>query len=109
MEKKSLFNIRYTMKPKDIMTFVSGLHQTQQEMIELVMASKEREGFPEASAVIQHIMEKKWNILFVNGVKKNGLSTKMNLSLMVNRWIIPHNNILNDTSFGLNVNIVISF
>jgi hypothetical protein len=30
-------------------------------MIELVVASKERNGFPEASAVIKHIMEKKWN------------------------------------------------
>jgi hypothetical protein len=35
------------------------LHQTQQEMIELAMDAKEREGFPEASAVIRHIMEKK--------------------------------------------------
>ena len=59
MEKKSLFNIRYTMKPEDIMTFVSGLHQVQADMIETVVSRKEREGFPEASAVIQYIMEKK--------------------------------------------------
>jgi hypothetical protein len=59
MEKKSLFNIRYTMKPKDIMTFVSGLHQVQADMIETVVIRKEKEGFPEANAVIQHIMEKK--------------------------------------------------
>jgi hypothetical protein len=59
MEKKSLFNIRYTMKPEDIMTFVSGLHNIQMDMIETVVIRKEREGFPEASAVIQHIMEKK--------------------------------------------------
>jgi hypothetical protein len=59
MEKKSLYNIRYTMKPKDIMTFVSGLHQIQEDMIESVVNKKEREGFPEASAVIRHVMEKK--------------------------------------------------
>ena len=59
MEKKSLFNIRYTMKPKDIMTFVSGLHDIQMDMIETVVMRKEREGFPEASAVIQHVMSLK--------------------------------------------------
>jgi hypothetical protein len=59
MKKKSLFNIRYTMKPEDIMTFVSGLHEVQADMIECVVIKKEREGFPEASAVIRYIMEKK--------------------------------------------------
>ena len=59
MEKKPLYNIRYTMKPEDIMTFVSGLHDVQMDMIETVVMRKEREGFPEASAVIQHTMEKK--------------------------------------------------
>jgi hypothetical protein len=59
MEKKSLFNIRYTIKPEDIMPFVSGLHQVQADMIETVVVRKEREGFPEASAVIQYIMELK--------------------------------------------------
>jgi hypothetical protein len=42
-----------------IMTFVSGLHETQHELIEATVASKERQGFPEAMAVIKHIMEKK--------------------------------------------------
>jgi len=42
-----------------IMTFVSGLHETQWQLIEAVVASRERQGFPEASAVIRHIMEKK--------------------------------------------------
>lgn len=55
MEPKKLYNIRMTMKPEDIMTFVSGLHDIQMDMIETVVARKEREGFPEASAVIQHI------------------------------------------------------
>jgi hypothetical protein len=59
MEKKSLYNIRMTMKPEDIMTFVSGLHDIQMDMIETVVMRKEREGFPEASAVIRSIMELK--------------------------------------------------
>ena len=59
MEKKSLYNIKMTMKREDIMTFVSGLHDLQMDMIEAVVASRERQGFPEATAVIRHIMEKK--------------------------------------------------
>jgi hypothetical protein len=59
MDKKSLFNIRYTMKKEDIMTFVSGLHEVQADMIETTVVMKEKQGFPEASAVIKHIMEKK--------------------------------------------------
>jgi hypothetical protein len=47
------------MKPEDIMTFVSGLHEVQADMIERAVIKKEQEGFPEASAVIKHIMEKK--------------------------------------------------
>jgi hypothetical protein len=53
------YKISYKMKPEDIMTFVSGLHQVQSDMIETVVTKKEQEGFPEASAVIKHIMEKK--------------------------------------------------
>ena len=53
------YKISYKMKPEDIMTFVSGLHAVQLDMIETVVAKKEREGFPEASAVIRHIMELK--------------------------------------------------
>jgi hypothetical protein len=41
------------------MTFVCGLHDLQMDMIEMTVASKERQGFPEASAVIRHIMERK--------------------------------------------------
>jgi hypothetical protein len=63
MEKKNkqdiIMSIRQVLTKDQIPTFVAGLHQTQQEMIELVVASKEREGFPEANLVIQHIMEKK--------------------------------------------------
>jgi hypothetical protein len=53
------YKISYKMKPEDIMTFVGGLHQVQADMIETVVAKKEREGFPEANLVIKHIMEKK--------------------------------------------------
>jgi hypothetical protein len=52
-------SVRMTMKREDIMTFVNGLHDLQMDMIETVVIRKEKEGFPEASAVIRHIMEKK--------------------------------------------------
>ena len=48
-----------TMKREDIMTFVNGLHDVQMDMIETVVTSKERQGFPEATVLIKHIMEKK--------------------------------------------------
>lgn len=47
------------MSKEDIMTFVSGLHDVQMDMIETVVQRKEREGFPEATAVIKHVMELK--------------------------------------------------
>ena len=43
------------MKPEDIMTFVSGLHIVQLDMIDCAVIKKEKEGFPEAVAVIDHI------------------------------------------------------
>ncbi len=49
------YKISYKMKPEDIMTFVGGLHNIQLDMIETVVQRKEREGFPEARAVIDHI------------------------------------------------------
>jgi hypothetical protein len=58
-KKDIIMSIRQVLTKDQIMTFVAGLQQTQQEMIELVVASKEREGFPEANAVIRHIMDKK--------------------------------------------------
>ena len=58
-KEQMIHGIRMTMKREDIMTFVSGLHDLQMDMIETVVIRKEREGFPEASAVIRHIMEKK--------------------------------------------------
>ena len=47
------------MKPEDIMTFLSGLHTVQLDMIDCAVIAKERQGFPEATTVIKHIMEKK--------------------------------------------------
>ena len=60
MSRDKFINIvRQTMKREDIMTFVSGLHDIQMDMIETTVIAKERQGFPEASVVIKHIMEKK--------------------------------------------------
>ena len=59
MEPKKQYKISYTMRKEDIMTFVSGLHDVQMDMIETVVVSKEKQGFPEASAVIKHIMKLK--------------------------------------------------
>ena len=55
MDEKKLYKIKMTLKREDIMTFVSGLHETQMELIEAVVVSRERQGFPEATAVINHI------------------------------------------------------
>jgi hypothetical protein len=49
------YKISYRMKKEDVMTFMSGLHNIQMDMIETVVISKEKQGFPEAQAVIDHI------------------------------------------------------
>ena len=54
-KRAPLYTLRYTMKKEDIMTFVSGLHEVQADMVEQAVAIKERQGFPEAMAVIKHI------------------------------------------------------
>ena len=58
-KKNVITSLRQVLTRDQIMSFVSGLHETQRQMIELTVASKEKQGFPEASAVIRHIMEKK--------------------------------------------------
>ena len=58
-KRQIIGNIRMTLNRDQIMTFVSGLHETQMELIEAVVFSREKQGFPEAPAVIRHIMEKK--------------------------------------------------
>ena len=52
---ESQYKISYKMKPEDIMTFVSGLHEVQANMIEELVRRKEAKGFPEATEVIKHI------------------------------------------------------
>lgn len=48
-------SLRLTLTRDQIMTFVSGLHETQNELIEAMVASREKQGFPEATLVIEHI------------------------------------------------------
>lgn len=55
MEPKKLYSIKMTLRPADIMTFVSGLHDMQADMIETVVETKARQGYPEANEVINHI------------------------------------------------------
>jgi hypothetical protein len=57
--KKDINVLRMTLTKDQIMTFVSGLHETQMELIEAMVISREKQGFPEATTVIKHIMEKK--------------------------------------------------
>jgi len=59
LKHQILYSIKQTLKREDIMTFVSGLHDLQMDMIEMTVASKERQGFPEASTAIKKIMEMK--------------------------------------------------
>ena len=59
MDSKKLYNIKMTLNRDQIMTFVSGLHETQHQLIEAVVFSREKQGFPEATAVLKVIMEKK--------------------------------------------------
>lgn len=63
MEKKDKDNIissiRMVLNRDQIMTFVNGLHETQNELIEAVVVSREKQGFPEATAVLKSIMERK--------------------------------------------------
>ena len=58
-KQQILYNIKQTLTRDQIMTFVGGLHETQMELIEAVVASRERQGFPEATAAIRRIMELK--------------------------------------------------
>lgn len=58
-KKYTIANIKMTLTRDQIMTFVGGLHETQMELIEAMVSSRERQGFPEATAVIKHIMEKR--------------------------------------------------
>lgn len=52
-------NVRIQINRADIPKFLSMLEETQYELIEAAVVSRERQGFPEAMTVIKHIMEKK--------------------------------------------------
>jgi hypothetical protein len=54
-----IHSLKMTLSRDQIMTFVSGLHETQMGLIEAMVASREKQGFPEATVVIKHIMELK--------------------------------------------------
>jgi hypothetical protein len=58
-KKYTIANIKMTLSRDQIMTFVGGLHETQMELIEAMVSSRERQGFPEATEVIKSIMERK--------------------------------------------------
>ena len=47
--------VRYTLSKDQITDFVADLHRVQEDMIETVIASRERQGFPEATMVIDHV------------------------------------------------------
>ena len=51
MDKNQIQKIRKS----ELMAFVGDLHKMQLEMIDDAVKMKEKEGFPEASAVIDHI------------------------------------------------------
>lgn len=56
--KKPIYVVRYTIQKENIMAFLSSLHETQFNLIEAVVESREKQGFPEASIMIKSIMEK---------------------------------------------------
>jgi spermidine synthase len=53
--KEFYSSIRMTMNRKDIMTFVSGLHDIQEAMIEELVRRKEAQGFPEVQEVLKAV------------------------------------------------------
>jgi hypothetical protein len=52
---ENLYSIRYTINKRDIPGFVNELRLIQENMIEAVVQSKETQGFPEATQVINYI------------------------------------------------------
>jgi hypothetical protein len=51
--------VRIQIGRADIPKFLSMLHETQFNLIEAAVESREKQGFPEANALIKSIMEKK--------------------------------------------------
>jgi hypothetical protein len=60
MDENKRYNVlRTTLSRDQIGAFVAGLHEIQDNMIESVVATKESQGFPEAQAIIAHVMKLK--------------------------------------------------
>ena len=57
-EPKKIMGLKYVMKRKDIMSFVSGLHDMQADMIEELVKREERKGFPQVQEVLKVAMGK---------------------------------------------------
>jgi hypothetical protein len=57
-EPKKIMGLKYVMKRQDIMSFVSGLHDLQADMIEELVRREERKGFPQVQEVLKAVMEK---------------------------------------------------
>jgi hypothetical protein len=57
-EPKKIMGLKYVMKREDIMTFVSGLHDIQADMIEELVRREEAKGFPQALDALKCAMEK---------------------------------------------------
>lgn len=55
MEDKRYNVLKMTLTKDQIMSFVGGLHEMQEELIEVSVKNKERQGFPEATEVINYI------------------------------------------------------
>ena len=57
MDENKRYNVlRMTLTREQIGLFVADFHRIQEDMINTVMANKEQQGFPEANAVIKHVM-----------------------------------------------------
>ena len=50
--------VRMVLTKDQLMTFVGGLHEMQLKMIDDAVELKEKDGFPEANAVIDSIRKK---------------------------------------------------
>jgi hypothetical protein len=60
MEENKRYNVlRMTLTRDQIGSFVAGLHEIQQDMIESVVATKESQGFPDVQAILEHVMKLK--------------------------------------------------
>jgi hypothetical protein len=57
-EPKKIMGLKYIMKRQDIMSFVSGLHDLQADMIEELVKREERKGFPQVQEFLKAVMEK---------------------------------------------------